>query len=96
MLLFASLYEGFGLPILEAQSVGRVVITSIRGAMAEVAGKGAVLVDPFSIKDIRYGIQSLIQDEALRKLLISEGILNKNRYKSETIINHYESIFSSF
>jgi len=53
MVVFASLYEGFGLPILEAQAMGRPVITSNFGAMREAAGDGALLVDPYSVESIR-------------------------------------------
>jgi glycosyltransferase involved in cell wall biosynthesis len=95
ILLFTSLAEGFGLPILEAQRVGRAVITSNRGAMAEVAGKGALLVDPLSPDEIRKGILSVINDEPLRAFYISEGFKNKDKYISQSIIDHHDRIFST-
>jgi glycosyltransferase involved in cell wall biosynthesis len=96
ILLFASLYEGFGLPILEAQSVGRLVITSNRGAMAEVAGKGALLVDPDSVKAIHNGVISAIHNLPLRTSLLSEGIINKDKYNMQTIMQQHESVYSTF
>ena len=94
--MFASLYEGFGLPILEAQSVGRLVITSNRGAMAEVAGKGALLVDPDSVKAIHNGVISAIHNLPLRTSLLSEGIINKDKYNMQTIMQQHESVYSNF
>ena len=96
LLLFASLTEGFGLPILEAQSVGRVVITSRGGATEEVAGNGAVLVDPLSPEDIHKGILSVINNESLRVHYISEGIKNKNKYIFQSIIDQHDKILSTF
>lgn len=95
LLLFASLSEGFGLPILEAQSVGRMVITSKGGAMEEVAGNGALLVDPLSPDEIRKGILSVINDEPLMAFYISEGLKNKDKYIFQSIIDQHDRIFSS-
>ena len=68
---FVSTYEGFGLPIIEAQAVGRSVITSNVASMPEVAGNGALLVDPFSVEEIRNGILKIINDSELRESLIA-------------------------
>src|SRR5262249_13035060 len=61
-LAFPSLYEGFGLPIVEAMAVGTPVITSNFGAMAEVAGDAAELVDPLSVDDMRRGLLRVLND----------------------------------
>jgi glycosyltransferase involved in cell wall biosynthesis len=95
ILLFASLAEGFGLPILEAQMVGRAVITSNRGAMAEVAGNGALLVNPLSIESIHDGLISIIHNDSLRELCIDEGFKNTHRYGSHFILAQHDSLFSS-
>lgn len=58
-LVFPSLFEGFGLPILEAQACGCPVVTSNTSSMPEVAGKGAILVDPYQIDDIVRGLERL-------------------------------------
>jgi glycosyltransferase involved in cell wall biosynthesis len=58
-LVFASLYEGFGLPILEAFYHGCLVITSRVSSMPEVAGDAAVLVDPYDVAGITVAMQSL-------------------------------------
>ncbi|MGB9706964.1 MAG: glycosyltransferase family 4 protein, partial [Microgenomates group bacterium] len=68
-LVYASLYEGFGLPILEAMACGCPVVTSNVSSMPEVAGEAAVLVDPLSVEDIRKGIEKMLKDkEKLIKL----------------------------
>lgn len=74
-LVFPSLFEGFGLPILEAQACGCPVITSKVSSMAEIAGKGAILVDPYSIDDIVKGMERL-QGTGYRGQLIKKGFEN--------------------
>lgn len=68
-LVFPSLYEGFGIPIIEAMECGTPVITSDRGAMKEVAGAGAILVDPLSSEEIKEAMRSILADHSLRSRL---------------------------
>lgn len=70
---FPSLYEGFGLPVLESMAMGSPVLTSRGGAVEEVAGKAAVLVDPYDVADIRNGIEQLSNDSDLRQALRIQG-----------------------
>ncbi|MBX2817263.1 MAG: glycosyltransferase family 4 protein [Saprospiraceae bacterium] len=72
-LLYVSLWEGFGLPILEAMSCGVPVITSDRSSMKEVAGDAALLVDPENIDAIANGIKRLASDPLYRENLIRRG-----------------------
>lgn len=78
--LFPTLYEGFGIPVLEAQSVGVPVVTSNISSLPEVAGEGAVLVDPTSVESIVEGIQKLLSDEVLRSGIIERATHNVSRY----------------
>lgn len=71
--VFPSLYEGFGIPILEAMRIGCPVITSNCGAMKEVAGNAAILVSPNYAEEIAQGIIKLANDKELRKKLIDTG-----------------------
>jgi glycosyltransferase involved in cell wall biosynthesis len=70
---FASLYEGFGLPIIESMAAGTAVLTSNVAAMPEVAGDAALLVDPTSIAQIGEGLERLAFDSALRARLVAQG-----------------------
>lgn len=79
-LVYPSLYEGFGLPILEAMSVGTPVITSNRSAMSEVAGKAALLVDPSSPGEISEAMNRLKEDSFLRKRLRTLGMRRAHDY----------------
>jgi glycosyltransferase involved in cell wall biosynthesis len=72
-LVYPSLYEGFGLPILEAMSVGTPVVTSNRGAMAEVAGDAALLVDPEDSESIAAGILEALADPEVAETLRVAG-----------------------
>ncbi len=89
ILIFPSTYEGFGMPILEAQATGRPVITSGIGAMAELAGKSAELVDPYNIESIRSGILNITKNENYRINLIERGKENVNKYRAERIAKQY-------
>jgi glycosyltransferase involved in cell wall biosynthesis len=93
LLSFVSTYEGFGLPIIEAQAIGRAVITSNCSSMPEVAGEGAIMIDPFNIEDIRSGIIKLIEDDSLRNNLIKIGLDNVKRFQVEEIANQYSSLY---
>ncbi|MBF6600932.1 MAG: glycosyltransferase family 4 protein [Dehalococcoidia bacterium] len=69
-----ALYEGFGLPVLEAMACGTPVLTSNTGATAEVAGDAALLVDPLSTAAIRDGLRALLTDAGLREDLRARGL----------------------
>ncbi len=92
-LLFVSLFEGFGLPIAEAQAVGRPVITSNRGAMAEIAGDGAIFVDPESSASIREAVDQIISNQDLRNTLREAGFVNVRRFQAGVIASQYEAIY---
>ena len=89
MLIFPSTYEGFGMPIVEAQAVGRPVVTSNITSMPWVAGDGACLVDPFSVESIREGITKVLNEEYYRDTLVSNGLQNVKRFNLDIIANMY-------
>lgn len=93
LLAFASLYEGFGLPILEAQATGRPVLTSNFGSMAEVAGDGACLVDPHSRDSIRDGLKKIISDKTFRAQLIESGLTNARRFSPAACAGAYADVY---
>ena len=91
MLAFVSTYEGFGMPIVEANTVGRPVITSNMLSMPEVAGDAALIVNPYNIDEIRNGILKIINDAEQRNKLISKGYLNLKRFEMKKIAEqHFE------
>jgi glycosyltransferase involved in cell wall biosynthesis len=96
--LYPSLYEGFGLPILEAQASGCPVITSNISSMPEVAGKGALLVNPNSVEEISQAMERIINDKKLRNKLIKEGYKNLKRFSWEKCAREtlkvYEEVYN--
>lgn len=95
LVLFASTYEGFGLPIVEAQAAGKPVITSRLCSMPEVAGEGACLVDPYDPESIRQGVLRILRDEAYRKTLVEKGFENVKRFAPERIAAQYAALYRS-
>lgn len=77
---FPSLFEGFGLPVLEAQHYGIPVMTSNNSSLPEVAGDAAILVDPLNVDEIAAAMLRLSQDEAYRQELIALGYENVKRF----------------
>lgn len=90
---FTSTYEGFGMPILEAQATGRVIVTSNIFSMPEVAGDGACLVDPFNVQSIKQGIIKVIEDDHYREKLICNGYENIKRFQPDRIANLYLDLY---
>lgn len=93
MLLFPSLYEGFGMPAIEAQAVGIPVITSDREPMRSIAGNGAILVNPESVGDIRHAVNRLQADRAIRHNVIDRGWTNQQRYQPSGCAQRYAAVY---
>lgn len=93
LLVFASTYEGFGLPIVEAQAVGRPVVTSHCASMPEVAGGAACLVDPLDVESIRAGVLKVIGDADYRQKLVSRGLENVERFRASTVARRYADLY---
>ncbi len=98
LLYFPTLYEGFGLPVLEAQGCGLPVLASTHSALPEVAGKGAVLVDALDVAAIADGLEIVLYDEEVRREIIEAGHKNVNRFSWENnareVLNMYEHLLS--
>jgi glycosyltransferase involved in cell wall biosynthesis len=90
---FASTYEGFGMPIIEAQWVERPVVTSNCSSMPEVAGQGACLVDPFSVESIRQGLARVIGDADYRERILALGRKNRETYSLTEIAKRYIALY---
>ncbi len=81
--LFPSIYEGFGMPPLEAMACGTPVLTANVSSMPEVAGDSAVLVDPFSVESIAEGMERLVEKPDLRRELSERGIRRASQFTWE-------------
>lgn len=79
-LILPSLYEGFGLPIVEAMASGTPVITSNVTSMPEVAGDAALLIDPYSVDSIAKGLERMYAEPSLREELIAKGLVRAQNY----------------
>lgn len=92
---FPSLYEGFGMPVIEGQSVGRVILTSNIEPLVEIGGKGAYYVNPYSIDSIRDGFKKLLSDKDLRDDLIQKGFNNIKRFNVSSIAMLYCKLYDN-
>ncbi len=103
-LVFASLYEGFGLPVLEAMACGTPVVASHAGALPETAGQAALLVDPTSVEEIAAAMRRVIDDAAVagsfadggsvRERLRSAGLAQAARFSWESTIARLREVLS--
>lgn len=93
MLAFASTYEGFGMPVIEANCVERAVLTSNISSLPEVAGNAACLVNPYSVEAMRKGLLSIIEDDGYRQQLIENGKQNRLRFNGNTIADAYYQVY---
>ena len=95
-LVFPSLFEGFGFPVLEAQALGVPVLVSRTSSLPEVAGEAALYVAPESTEDIAAGIRRLLQEPDLRAQLQRRGYTNVKRFSwqraAETVVRILEDV----
>ncbi|MGN5006710.1 glycosyltransferase family 4 protein [Aeromonas sp. 96A] len=91
-LVFPSLYEGFGLPVVEAMACGVPVLTSNSTSLPEVAGDAALLVNPESVDEIRVGIERLVHDEALRTELIAKGLERAKLFSWDAVAARVQAV----
>lgn len=95
IVLFPTLLEGLGLPIIEAQASGKPIITTNRSPMNWVAGNGAeYLEDPLDIDEYRRKILHLVEDDGYRTQLIEKALENCKRYNPESVIQEYMKLYS--
>ena len=91
--LFPSIYEGFGMPPLEAMACGVPVLTSHEASLPEVVGDSAVLVDAYNVESIAEGISKLYIDEELRAELSEMGLKQAKKYTWESASETLHSIY---
>lgn len=92
LFVFPTLYEGFGIPILEAQACGVPVLTSKCSSLTEVGGDGAFYVDPYDAGSISEEIQAVLADPALAEKLVQQGLQNVKRFSWESSARRLDEI----
>jgi glycosyltransferase involved in cell wall biosynthesis len=92
---FISTYEGFGIPVIESQAMGKAVITSDIEPMKSIVGDKGCKVDPYNIGEIKRTIVRIINDEKYRDELIENGIVNSEPYKAKHIAQRYKAVYKN-
>jgi len=95
LFIWPSIWEGFGLPIVEAMASGTAVIISRSTSLPEIGGDAAYYVDPYSEKEIAEGIQRLIEDNHLREELITKGLSRANLFTWEKTVTQFLGTWKS-
>lgn len=93
--LMPSLYEGFGLPILEAMACGCPVVTSKGGSIPEIAGEAAFYVNPYDVDDIANGIRRVFFDEKMIETLSKKGLEQAKKFSWEKTANETLKVYNS-
>lgn len=92
---FISLFEGFGMIVVEANRVGRPVICSDIPVLKEVAADAALFVDPMDVNQMRDGFRQLFADKELRMSLVQKGYANAERFRDDMILSQWKDFYSS-
>lgn len=92
---FPSIFEGFGMPIIEGQAIGRPVVTSRLEPMMEIAGTGASFVDPYDVGSIRQGFLEIIYNKFYREDIVDKGLKNVEQYGVKKITEQYCEVYST-
>lgn len=93
-LVMPSLYEGFGLPLVEAMQYGTPILTSKAGSMPEIAGDAAMLIDPFEVDSIAKGLEKMLSDDAFIELLRSNALVRANHFSWEKCATQAMAVFN--
>ena len=95
IMVYPSLYEGFGLPVLEAQASGCPVITSNVSSLPEAGGKGAIYIDPRNSEQIGHEIRRLLTNSDLRKQIVQKGNENALLFRDQIVADNLMKLYTS-
>lgn len=90
---FCSIFEGFGMPIIEANAIGRPILTSNIYPLIEIGGDSAFYTDPYNTNEIRKSFKCIIEDKKSREYHIKLGLKNINRFKIKEIVKQHLNIY---
>jgi glycosyltransferase involved in cell wall biosynthesis len=96
LLAFPSLYEGFGLPLIDAQALGVAIAASNAGSLPEVGGDGALYFDPASVAEMTAVIRRCLDDVELRRQLIARGYDNAKRFSWARTAERTQRVYEAF
>jgi len=91
--LFPSLYEGFGIPVIEAMASRTPVITSNSSSLPEVAGDAAIITDPLDYQEISNSIERILNDNELQEKMINEGIKQADKFNWDSSAEKLKNIY---
>ena len=99
LFVFPSLYEGFGLPVLEAMACGVPVICSNTSSLPEIAGQATIMVDPLDVDELAAAMERVLGDQALQEEMIGKGMMQSGTFSWERTAREtlqvYESVVRS-
>lgn len=93
--IYPSIFEGFGIPIIEALASGTPVITSKEGVFPESGGPSSVYVDPYNIEEISESIKKILSDSKYSENMIIQGKIHVNAFKEETVANNIHKVYKN-
>jgi glycosyltransferase involved in cell wall biosynthesis len=96
LFVYPSLYEGFGLPVLEAMSCGCPVITSKNSSLPEVAGAAGILIDPLNVEELANAMMKVINNSEFRKDMVKKGIEHAGKFSWEKAAQETLEVFRSY
>lgn len=91
---FPSLYEGFGLPVLEAMSFGCPVLTSHASSLPEIGGDAALYADPYDVTHIREQLSTILADADLRRSMSEKGLIQAQKFSMENYLKRLNDVYS--
>jgi len=96
LFVYPSIYEGFGIPPLEAMACATPVVASNASSLPEACGDAAYYIDPFDERSLQEGLQQVLEDEALQKELIAKGLAHSAKFTWDLSAKKHAEVFKPF